>query len=55
MKPFSLGVSVLEDFWRMGQSFNSLLVSSNFIGASLVAQMAKNIPAMWETRFNPGV
>ena len=30
-------------------------MSSNFLGASLVTQMAKNIPAMWETRFNPGL
>lgn len=55
VKPFSPGVSVLENFWRMGQYFNLLLVSSSFLGASLVAQMAKNIPAMWETRFNHGL
>ena len=26
-----------------------------YSGASLVAQMRKNLPAMWETRFNPWI
>ena len=37
------------------ESINSLVLSLLSLWASLMAQMVKNMPAMWETRFDPWV
>ena len=51
---FVLKFAVILMLWRREWLPSSVATHSSIIGASLVAQLVKNWPAMWETACDPG-